>query len=77
MPAGRKMVRQLMHVNGMEADELTLAEVGGSPLALLVEGVPRREGRPAFVPRPALPRSFFFLSLYVSEMQGERISVQV
>lgn len=28
VPAGRKMVRQLMHVNGVEADELTLAEVG-------------------------------------------------
>lgn len=28
VPPGRKMVRQLMHVNGVEADELTLAEVG-------------------------------------------------
>ncbi len=27
LPPGRKMVRQLMHVNGVEADELTLAEV--------------------------------------------------
>lgn len=28
VPAGHKMVRQLMFVNGVEADELTLAEVG-------------------------------------------------
>lgn len=28
MPTGCKMVRQLMFVNGVEADELTLAEVG-------------------------------------------------
>lgn len=39
MPAGHKMVRQLMHVNGVEADELTLAEVG-----LVSQGVGWLEG---------------------------------
>ncbi|CAM9393637.1 unnamed protein product, partial [Ectocarpus sp. 12 AP-2014] len=33
MPAGRKMVRQLMFVNGVEADELTLAELHASVLS--------------------------------------------
>ncbi|CAN0425672.1 unnamed protein product, partial [Ectocarpus fasciculatus] len=33
VPAGRKMVRQLMFVNGVEADELTLAELHASVLS--------------------------------------------